>query len=321
MAIELSGRNDVEKLQNLSEKTHKEQAVWFLNAFWEDFAQNQSENIWDCAHKFAELDPRKAEGNGLDEFFAHRFLELRSETLTVHAMRDKLRSVGAISPTDRPKLVPLSHYLVWKYDANFHLLVNAIQGSKEEIARAQKVLDDAQAAIHQAQAAEQEARQREAEARQRVEELRVAKIEQEAALAEVKALEDAFNRRTEELTAASKGTAIVAANRAKNELAQHLSSDPLPLRRAKITLEAAVKKTERAHQAAIEAQAQAEEATVRAAAALEEAQRRLEEAEEYFERAKRSLPHGSVWWMERELHEAKAYMPTARGGYAKKKAF
>jgi len=220
-------------------------------------------------------------------------------------MRDKLRSVGAISQTDRPKVVPLSHYLVWKYDANFHVLVNAIQGNREEVAKAQKMLDDAQAAI-------QLARAREAESRQREEELRAAQIELQAALAEVKAQEDAFNNRTVELTAASKGPAIVAANRAKNELAQHLGSDPLPLRRAKITLEAAVKKNDRATQAASEARVQAE-------IALEEATNRLQEAEDYFERAKRSLPNGGVWWMERELHEARAYLPTAKGGYTKKK--
>jgi hypothetical protein len=31
----LAGANDKERLDNLIVKTHKEQAVWFLNAFWE----------------------------------------------------------------------------------------------------------------------------------------------------------------------------------------------------------------------------------------------------------------------------------------------
>ncbi len=31
----LAGANDKERLDNLITKTHKEQAVWFLNAFWE----------------------------------------------------------------------------------------------------------------------------------------------------------------------------------------------------------------------------------------------------------------------------------------------
>jgi len=35
---------------------------------------------------------------------------------------------------------------------------------------------------------------------------------------------------------------VVQRNKAKNELAQHLSEDPLPLRRAKLTTQAATKK-------------------------------------------------------------------------------
>jgi len=97
--------------------------------------------------------------------------------------------------------------------------------------------------------------------------MRAAQEELEAALAELKAQEDAFNNRTAELTALSKGPALVAANRAKNELAQHLSSDPLPLRRAKITQEAAVKRADRATQAA----AAAREEASRARAAAQEA--------------------------------------------------
>ena len=43
---------------------------------------------------------------------------------------------------------------------------------------------------------------------------------------------------------------MVSRNKAKNELAQHLGEDPLPLRKAKITAEAAVKRAERAKKAA-----------------------------------------------------------------------
>ncbi len=102
-------------------------------------------------------------------------------------------------------------------------------------------------------------------------------------------------------------------NKAKNELAQHLAEDPLPLRKAKITQEAAVKKTERAAVAAEAAAQEAARAKEAAEAAFAEASKRVEEAEAYLEKAKNSLPHGGVWWMERELHEAKAYLP--KGGF------
>ena len=47
---------------------------------------------------------------------------------------------------------------------------------------------------------------------------------------------------------------------------------------------------------------------------------RVKEAEAYLEEVKNlpGTPHGAIWWMERELHEAKAYMPTAKGGYSKR---
>jgi hypothetical protein len=35
MANVLAGSNDKEKLDDLTSRTHKDQAVWFLNAFWE----------------------------------------------------------------------------------------------------------------------------------------------------------------------------------------------------------------------------------------------------------------------------------------------
>jgi len=95
-------------------------------------------------------------------------------------------------------------------------------------------------------------------------------------------------------------------------LAQHLSSDPLPLRRAKITQEAAVKKAEKATAAAIEARNAAD-------AAKEDMAKKLDAAEAYFEevRNKPGSAHGSIWWMDRELHEARAYLPERKGGYKK----
>ena len=82
-----------------------------------------------------------------------------------------------------------------------------------------------------------------AKARAREADQRSAQQELEAALAELKAQEDAYAARTAELKAKSEGGGV-AALRAKNELAQHLSEDPLPLRRAKINQEAAVRKAE-----------------------------------------------------------------------------
>lgn len=67
----------------------------------------------------------------------------------------------------------------------------------------------------------------------------------DAALRDVKSQEEARDARTAELKRKSQEGGVVQQNKAKNELAQHLAEDPLPLRKAKITLEAALKKAEK----------------------------------------------------------------------------
>merc|ERR1712188_343504 len=93
-----------------------------------------------------------------------------------------------------------------------------------------------------------------------------AQAELEAALAEVKAQEDAYNSKTEDLKKKSETGGVVSRNKAANELAQHLAEDPLPLRKAKITAEAAVKRSEKATKAAADARAAAEATNARKAA-------------------------------------------------------
>ncbi|KAL6057218.1 Helicase [Balamuthia mandrillaris] len=285
----LTGASDNDKLQQLISMNYKEQAVWFLNAFWNEFAKNEAEKIWAYKHQMDGLE-KKANGCGLDELNAHRFLEKFGETLTVQALRDKLRSSGAIPQGERPKIVPLTHYLIIRYNVDWHRLVHAEQGSSEEIEKAQRLLDEAQAAVQEAEVKDREAK--------------AAKRELEAALAELHAQEQAYNQKTEQLKKASEEGGMVSRNKAKNELAQHLGEDPLPLRRAKISTEAAVKKADKASQAA--------------EAALEEANQRFAAAEAYLEEAKsRGVPDGGLWWMERELHEAKRYLPKSKGGIDK----
>merc|ERR1711988_1770131 len=76
-----------------------------------------------------------------------------------------------------------------------------------------------------------------------------AQEELEAAAAELKAQEEAYENKKQELQTKGEGSGV-GAMRARNELAQLLAEDPLPLRRAKITQEAALKKAEKATNAA-----------------------------------------------------------------------
>jgi len=368
--------------------------VWFLNAFWEDFMESDAEKCWNFVEQCVKIDNSGAAGNELDELEAHRFLEKADEAHTVLEMRSQLRKTGAIGQTERPKAVPLSHYLLFKYHSHsnklFHDLVTRSQGdNSKQIEEAQAKLDAVSAAFEEAattaaaadaslqtaqrneaaaKAAETEAvasaeaaTVREAEAKKsadalavKEEELRASQAELEAALAEVKKQEDTYKAKTDLLTKKSEEGGVVSRNKAKNELAQHLAEDPLPLRQAKITAEAAVRKAEKATKAAAEARAVADEDSARATearaaavadanaakqaraaaeesraaaeadkaaadAAVDAAQDAVAEAEAFLEEQK-AMPgcaHGALWWIDRELHEKKKFMPMRKGGIAK----
>jgi len=164
--------------------------------------------------------------------------------------------------------------------------------------------------------------------------VQAAQEEVDAALADVKSQESARDSRTAELQRKSTEGGIVQQNKAKAELAQHLAEDPLPLRKAKITLEAALKRAEKARapfeaatqaaitarQAAEQARREAEAARLSAEAALDDARHKVAEAEAYLEevKAKPGSPLGAIWWMEKELDEQKKYLPASKGGVAKR---
>jgi len=129
-------------------------------------------------------------------------------------------------------------------------------------------------------------------------------------------------------------------------LAQLKGEDPLPLRKAKISQEAILRKVEKerklassattlaeishqkavalakdaeqknleAENAAIEAEAKSaelEEQTKRVEAAVVETDERVREAIDYLEsvKSKGGVARGAIWWMERELKEAQKYLP------------
>jgi len=237
----LEGKDDHEKLTNLEKRTYKEQAIHLLNCYW-DKLKGDAENIWSIVNKCAQLDLQKhGAGCALDEVNAHRLLEVLGETLTVLALRERLRKTGAIEASERPKEVPLTHYLLFKYDVDWRVLVSSSGDNLAELEKAQALLDQVLAAFKEAEKAANHARLQEAP-------FKAAQEEVDAALAEVTAQDDARKVRTMELEKLSTDPAagVFQQSKAKNELAQHLAEDSLPLRKAKITLEAALKKAEKA---------------------------------------------------------------------------
>eukprot|EP00028_Trichosphaerium_sp_Am-I-7-wt_P002856 CAMPEP_0168535982 /NCGR_PEP_ID=MMETSP0405-20121227/19182_1 /TAXON_ID=498012 /ORGANISM="Trichosphaerium sp, Strain Am-I-7 wt" /LENGTH=443 /DNA_ID=CAMNT_0008563709 /DNA_START=23 /DNA_END=1354 /DNA_ORIENTATION=- len=269
--------------------------------------------------------------------------------------------------------------------------------AKDAAEKAKRQEDEAKCAADEAAAAEAVAAEsaaaalaKEEEAKKPADEARAAEDELRAALAELEAQETAYKNKTEDLKKRSEQGGVVTRNKAKAELEIHLAEDPLPLRTAKITQEAATRKAEKArkiadeyHAAAVEkrkaadedhaaaakareaadyaaseatasreaseaaaaaasqarqeaddAKKEADEAHAAAAAAraagaaaraeadsaLDDAQAKVAIVEEQIVEAKKNAGPGKglVWWIERELHEAKKYMPLKKGGILRK---
>jgi len=130
-------------------KTYKEQAIFFLNAFWLEH-KNDAEQIWQYNAKMVELDqPKGKEGCELDEFNSHRFLEHWGETKTVVKLRELLMGIGL----NRNKKMSLIEYLLCKYNRTVNEALARPQGTgtvtniTDDLIKAQRALDDVNSEI------------------------------------------------------------------------------------------------------------------------------------------------------------------------------
>merc|ERR1712137_1295961 len=109
----------------------------------------------------------------------------------------------------------------------------------------QQMLNEVMKALAEVKASASAAAKAEVEAINAENAAKQAKAELEEALAALHAEEEAYNTRKKTLEQKCEEGGVVSRNKAKAELSQLLAEDPLPLRRAKITQEAAVKKAEK----------------------------------------------------------------------------
>mmetsp|Transcript_8512 Transcript_8512/g.11705 ORF Transcript_8512/g.11705 Transcript_8512/m.11705 type:complete len:401 (-) Transcript_8512:146-1348(-) len=319
--MSLEAKDDLEKLKALSAKPYKEQAIWFLNGYWNEIFKNDEkelENVYAWVKIHEEICPKKKKGCELNEFDAHRFLEMIGETLTVKDMRAFLRSVDI----DFNKMVSLTEYLVSKYKVKWRELIHKPQDdakAMEERKAAQDAVDLAQQrtdeatrahkaaaerelianhekkeAIAKAKAAKEkeiESTKAEAEAKtaadaskKAFEESAAAAEEQKAALEKVLAEEKKYKDKLAKLERESKDTSLGQVKRMKaaNMLAQSKSKPTLALQTAKVTLTASEKRAAKAAQKAKTAADKSAAAAQRAAEALQEAKnaREISEAAE-----------------------------------------
>ena len=300
-AIALMGVDTAEKFEKLTKKPYKKQAVWFLNAFWEEYFQDEAarEKIWEYCNLMVKLDPKGENGNELDEFKAHQFLEKTEGAKTVAQMRKELKEIDI----DFNKYVALTEFFVFNYKCDVKALVNAPQTSDSE---SSKALTKAQQEVDLAMAKAQAAAQTADEAQKAADNSAKCAAEAKAALDELHAQQKAYDDKCASLekTGSDMSLGIVKRNRAKQELAMLKAKDPLPLDRAKINQGATVRKAERARKKADKAAAAAKESKEAAEKAFKDAEAELAR----LTKASKGAGQGTLWYMKRELQEAKKYM-------------
>jgi chemotaxis protein histidine kinase CheA len=309
-----------------------EQAIWVLNGFWVDL-QKEAENIWGFVQGFKHFDKevqmteKKSEATDLDEFWSHKFLESLGQTMTVIEMRERFRQIDA----DFNKRMSVIEYLIFRYKLDITAVINAPQGeNKEEIARAQAMVDQAQRAVEDMTATLEASRKATAQAKAAAEDAKkaaeaawFAEQENKKALEELQKQEKAFQDKKADLekTKQDSSLGLVKRNQASAQLSALLAEDPLPLRKAKINQAATVKKSEKARAAADAAKAKADADAVKAAhaekaaeASVAQAEKMLQDALDFLDKAKRSGTggQGQIWWLQREIIEKKKYLPASK---------
>jgi len=326
----------------LSKLKYKDQSIWFLNGFWGDGVNaDVASTVWDYCKKFVELDllgpARKGEeGNELDQFWSAKFLEDMDSALPAIQRKEALRTIDQ----DSNGKMSIIEYLVWKYKKGVKETVEAPQGDNSEaIRRAQEALDRVAAQLEECDRklqAQKEAKESNdkavAELKRAETQLRQAEKELEAAVADLKKQEEEYHNKISSLEAKSKDQAspVVQRNKAANELAQLKNEDPLPLRKAKITQEAALRKVQKEKKATEEARVETErkgKELEKAIKELEQAYTSLEakmaEAQEELEKvkAKPGGGKGAIWWLQRELFEVDNRLPRAKQRFDHSKPF
>eukprot|EP00122_Pirum_gemmata_P004530 Pgem_evm1s4117 len=252
--------------QTLCEMNFKDQCVWFLNGFWdEENISEEANTIFSIYESFISLDLQK-NGSSLDQFNSHRLLEKYEETLTVVELRATMADIDA----NHDNRLGAIEYLIFKYNKTVAQVIKAPQGSAPEhlILEAKKKMADVQKALSNL-----------------LKEMK----ELEEAIAECKKIEEEIQAKCSKLEKMSidENLGVVKRNRAANELEQIRAEDPLPLRKAKITQEAALRKVNRGYVAL---------------------QKNLEAAELELEvlKAKGGVGNGELYFMEKELFDADA---------------
>jgi len=315
------------EFNNLSkELNYEKQAIWFTNGFYAEVKADMNK-IYDWWKAFVELDkqgPTKkgADGNELDQFWSAKFLEDNVKALTALQRKEALKVIDV----DNNGCMSMVEFLAWQYKKQPSMVAAAPQGDNAAaVAAAQKKMESVQKAMEEVRLAMENLKKQEARLAEEEKTLAKLKAELEAAIAELKAQQEAYDTKLASLDAIAndESASTVKKSKASNEAAQMRAEDPLPLRRAKITQEAALRKVEKQQKAV----ARQQEEVKAAFAAQEKRQVELEvemqDAQKQLDVAKASGGggKGALWWMQRGLFEADAYLPSKKQQWDHRKPF
>jgi len=296
--------------------------------------------VWDYIRKFVELDQmgptRKGEeGNELDQFWSAKFLEDMDTALPAIQRKEALRTIDQ----DSNGKMSAIEYLVWKYKKDVKETVDAPQGDNTEaIRKAQEAVErvasqmaECERKLEAQKRAKDDNDKAIGELKKAERELKQAESELDAAVGDLIKQEEDFKNKCESLESKIKNsTTTVQKNKAVNELAQLKEENPLPLRRAKITQEAALRKVQKQKKATEEAKLIQEakgKDLERAIRDLEQSyvvlEQKMAEAQEELEKIK-SKPgggKGAIWWLQRELFEVDKRLPNSKQKFDHAKPF
>jgi len=144
----------------VTNKTYAQQAVFFLNAFWPELKEEGAEKVWVFNQKFIDLDKLQygameekaraeafpqgwVEGNSLDEFWSHKYLEVWGKPLTAIAFRQEFKKIDV----NFDKHMALVEFLLYEYKQSVEELLSRPQGTNDELVKAQAALEAVQTEI------------------------------------------------------------------------------------------------------------------------------------------------------------------------------
>jgi len=323
-------------LKELGQLPYAKQCAFFINGMWTQGIEKDCNLIYTIYEKFVELDKRGVSGNELDEFDAHRLLEAFDETLTVKDMRETMKLIDQ----DFNAMMSTIEYLTFKFGKTVKDVCESPQGDNTKAIEAaqrklQQVMDalaEVETKLEASKQAVAEATEAHNKAQHEENVLRGLQAELETAVAELERVEQEMKDKMAKLEAVLSDMSISTVKRGKsaNELEQLRGEDPLPLRKAKITQEAALRKVikqkvmaeistqnaAKSKAAAEDAKAELERAYVKLETQMADAAMEVEEA-----KSKGGEAHGDFYFIERSLFIADKSLPNKRQKYDHSKPF